>query len=76
LFAGYSAAEAAYNAASGAEDDPVTAIYAHRYATIEETTIKLRYLLGDSPVKDEIQTEHYDALSTSFLPDAEGRDNV
>jgi len=57
VFAGYSAAEAAYNVASVAEGDAVTAICAYRCATIEETTIKLRYLLRDSPSKDEIQTE-------------------
>jgi hypothetical protein len=76
VFADYAIAETAYNAASAAEDDAVTAICAHRCATIEETTIKLRYLLRDSPIKDEIQTEHYDALFASFLPEAEGSANV
>jgi hypothetical protein len=76
VFAGFAIAEAAYNAASAAEDDAVTAICAHRCATIGETTIKLRYLLRDSPIKDEIQPEHYDALFASFLPETEGSADV
>jgi len=36
-FAGYAIAATAHNAASAGEDDPVTAICAHRCATIEET---------------------------------------
>jgi len=75
-FAGYAIAETAYNAASAAEDDAVTAICAHRCATLEEVAIKCRYLLRDSPIKDEIQTEHYDALLGSFLSEAEDLANV
>jgi hypothetical protein len=75
-FAGYAIAEAAYNSASAAEDDAVTAICAHRCATLEEVAIKCRYLLRDSPIKDEIQTEHYDALLGSFLSEAEGLADV
>jgi hypothetical protein len=70
-FADHAIAEAAYNDASAAEDDAVTAICAHRCATLEEVAIKCRYLLRDSPIKDEIQTEHYDALLESFLSEAE-----
>ena len=44
-FAGYAIAETAYNAASAAEDDAVTAICAHRCATLEEVAIKGQYLL-------------------------------
>jgi hypothetical protein len=75
-FAGYAIAETAYNAASAAEDDAVTAICAHRCATIEEVATKVRYLLRDSPIKDEIQTEHYDALLGSFLSETEGSADV
>jgi hypothetical protein len=75
-FADHAIAESAYNAASAAEDDAVTAICAHRCATLEEVAIKCRYLLRDSPIKDEIQTEHYDALFGSFLSEAEGLDDV
>jgi hypothetical protein len=75
-FAGYAIAETAYNAASAAEDDAVTAICAHRCATLEEVAIKCQYLLRDSPIKDEIQTEHYDALLGSFLSEAEGLADV
>jgi hypothetical protein len=75
-FAGYAIAEAAYNDASAAEDDAVTAICAHRCATLEEVAIKCQYLLRDSPIKDEIQTEHYDALLGSFLSEAEGLADV
>jgi hypothetical protein len=75
-FAGYAIAEAAYNDASAAEDDAVTAICAHRCATLEEVAIKCRYLLRDSPIKDEIQTEHYDALIGSFLSETEEGANV
>jgi hypothetical protein len=79
-FAGYAIAETAYIAASAAEDDAVTAICAHRCNTLEEVAIKCRYLLRDSPIKDEIQTEHYNALFGSFLPEAaddpEGSDHA
>ena len=75
-FADHAIAEAAYNDASAAEDDAVTAICAHRCATLEEVAIKCQYLLRDSPIKDEIQTEHYDALLGSFLSEAEGLADV
>jgi hypothetical protein len=75
-FADHAIAEAAYNAASAAEDDAVTAICAHRCATLEEVAIKCRYLLRDSPIKDEIQTEQYDALLGSFMSEAEGADHA
>jgi hypothetical protein len=76
VFADHSVAEAVYNDASAAEDDAVTAICAHRCATLEEVPIKCQYLLRDSPIKDEIQTEHYDALLGSFLSEAEELANV
>jgi hypothetical protein len=45
-FTGYAIAETAYNAASAAEDDAVTAICAHRCATLEEVAIKSISLAG------------------------------
>jgi hypothetical protein len=75
-FADHAIAEAACNEASAAEDDAVTAICAHRCASLEEVAIKCRYLLRDSPIKDEIQAEHYDALLGSFLSGPEGLADV
>ena len=70
VFAGYAIAETAYNAASAAEDDAVTAICASRCATLEEVAVKCQICLRGT-IKDEIQTEHYDALLGSFLSEAE-----
>lgn len=74
--AAHSVAEAVYNAASAAEDDAIIAICAHRCATLEEIAIKCQYLLRDSPIKNEIQMEHYEAFLGSFLSEAEGSADV
>jgi hypothetical protein len=71
VFADYSVAEATYKAASAAEDDAIMAICAHRCATIEEAAIRARYIRS-SPIKDELQQGHMDALLVSLLPEAEG----
>ena len=75
-FADHSVAEAVYNATRAAEEDAVNAICAHRCATAEETAIKLRYLLRDTPIKDEIQIDQYQILVASFLPEGEGLADV
>jgi hypothetical protein len=57
-----------WNKTCNAEDDALTAIWAHSCETPEDTQIKVEYLLSMPHFLDDAQKHHVEALLLSFLP--------
>jgi hypothetical protein len=68
VFADYRVAEDAWQEASDAEEDALTAICAHRCASMEEVATKVRYLAG---LGSELMPNQRKAFFGSFFADGE-----